>query len=238
MPAPAPRDDEITCSRLSPTRRANQLFWPGLEAWATGARSAWMLLTALSATTSSPTAIPPTPPPWPAGRPRPDRPHRRPPGCRRRPGAVARAAHPGHRWPHSAGCRPSGAAHRPGPRVGTGRAAGGQDPHPRHHHRGQPPARPLHPRPTSPWPRTWPGGPPPPSSTPTEPTIPTHPHQPLAAARVRRTMSRRLPWRSIWLKKAPPASATTSATAQAPARPPPLGRPKMMSPSGGLVLRR
>ena len=42
----------------------------------------------------------------------------------------------------------------------------------------RPPARPLYPRPTSPCPRTWPGGPPPPSSTPTEPTIPTHPHQP------------------------------------------------------------
>jgi pimeloyl-ACP methyl ester carboxylesterase len=38
-----------------------------------------------------------------------------------------------------------GAAHRPGPRVGTGRAAGGQDPHPRHHHLGQPPTRPLPP---------------------------------------------------------------------------------------------
>jgi GAF domain-containing protein len=31
---------------------------------------------------------------------------------------------------------------------------------------------------TSRWPRTWPGGPPPPSNTPTVPTIPTHPRQP------------------------------------------------------------
>ena len=113
----------------------------------------------------------------PAGRPRPDRPHRRPPDRRRRPGAVAQAAHPGHRWPHCAGCRPSEAAHRPGPRVCTGRAAGGQDPHPRHHHLGShQPGRYTQADLT--WPRTWPGGPPPPSSTPTEPTIPTHPHQP------------------------------------------------------------
>jgi len=88
----------------------------------------------------------------------------------------------------------------------------------------RPPARPLYPRPTSPCPRTWPGGPPPPSSTPTEPTIPPTRTNPLAAARVRRTLSRRLPWRSIWLKKAPPASGTTSATARAPARPPRVPR--------------